>query len=85
MNTTFERLSQILIQEYRLEPHQLGPEVALDALGLDSLRTVELMWLVEEAFALKLPTEPVTLQTMGDVTRFIDRLLLRQGQGTVPA
>ena len=83
MSTTFERLSQILTREYGLAPERLGPRVALDALGLDSLRAVELMWLVEEAFDLKLTAEPVQLKTLADVTGFIDRLLLQQGR--VPA
>ena len=85
MSTTFERLSQILTREYGLAPERLGPRVALDALGLDSLRAVELMWLVEEAFDLQLTAEPVQLKTLADVTGFIDALLLQQGRVPVSA
>lgn len=89
MHDTLQRLRGILVLDFGLAPERLVPEATLDALGLDSLRTVELMWLVEEAFGLTLTAEAVPLQTLADVTRYINRLLLRQdrepGTPTAPA
>jgi hypothetical protein len=46
----------------------------LEALGIDSLGTVELLWSIEESFLIKVPTDAVNLLTLGDVVRYIDEL-----------
>lgn len=78
MTTTCERLQAILIKDYRLAPEQLVPDAPLEALGLDSLATAELLFYVEDEFAITLPPEPVPLTTLGDVVAFIDNLLETQ-------
>ena len=83
MSTTFERLSAILIKDYKLQPDRLTQDARLESLGLDSLGTVELLWTVEDVFQIKLPGDPVDLPTLGDVVRFIDELIA--GQSLVPA
>lgn len=82
MTTTFERLSAILVNDYKLEPERLLLDAPLESLGIDSLGTVELLWNVEDAFRIKLPSEPVELATLGDVVRFVDDLVARQGAAT---
>jgi acyl carrier protein len=72
MKTTHERLCAILAKDYRLDAGQLQLDARLDALGIDSLGAVELMWNIEDEFKLKLPAEPVPLATVGDVVQFID-------------
>lgn len=84
MNTTFERLCTILVREHRLPLDRLALDAPLESLGIDSLGTVELLWHVEDAFRIKLPSEPVDLPTLGDVVRYIDRLMAAQG-GAAPA
>lgn len=63
--------------------NRLTLDARLDSLGIDSLGTVELLWNVEDAFRIKLPTEPVELSTVGDVVRYIEELVVAQG-GAVP-
>lgn len=75
MMTTLERLSAILIKDYKLQPDRLTLDAPLESLGLDSLGTVELLWTVEDVFQIKLPGDPVDLQTLGDVVRFVDELI----------
>lgn len=78
MTTTFERLSAILVNDYKLQPERLLLDAPLESLGIDSLGTVELLWNIEEAFRIKLPSEPVALATLEDVVRFIDDLVASQ-------
>lgn len=78
MSTTFERLSTLLIQDYKLLPERLSMDAALEGLGIDSLGTVELLWSVEETFAIKVPANVATLLTLGDVVRCIDDLVALQ-------
>lgn len=79
MNTTYERLCAILVQEHNLAADRLAPATLLEDLGIDSLGTVELLWNVEEAFAIKLPTQPPPLRSLHDVVHWIDELSARQG------
>ena len=83
MTPTFERLSAILMKDYKLQPDRLTLDAPLESLGIDSLGTVELLWNIEDAFQIKLPPDPVELPTLGDVVRYIDELIARQG--LVPA
>ena len=83
MTTTFERLSAILVKDYKLEPDRLIPDAPLQSLGIDSLGTVELLWNIEDAFQIKLPSDPVDLPTLGDVVRYIDELVARQAAAAV--
>ena len=78
MTSTFERLSAILIKDYKLSPDRLTLDAPLEGLGIDSLGTVELLWNIEDAFKIKLPSDPVNLPTLGDVVRFIDDLVRMQ-------
>jgi acyl carrier protein len=79
MTSTFERLSAILMKDYKLQPDRLTLDAPLESLGIDSLGTVELLWSIEEAFQIKLPPDPVELLTLGDVVRYVDKLIVSQG------
>ena len=82
MTNTFERLSAILVKDYKLAPGSLAPDTVLDSLGIDSLGTVELLWNIEDEFKLKLPPDPVDLSTVGDVVDYIDQLVATQNAAT---
>ncbi|MEO8013566.1 acyl carrier protein [Polaromonas sp.] len=85
-NTTFDRLSAILMKDYKLQAGQLTPDAPLEALGIDSLGVADLLFNIEDEFGISLPPEPVQLLTLGDVVRFIDELVARpQGQAGAPA
>lgn len=84
MTTTFERLSAILIKDYKLAPDRLTLDAPLEGLGIDSLGTVELLWNIEDAFKIKLPSEPVELPTLGDVVRYVDDLVAQQAMTLTP-
>jgi acyl carrier protein len=85
MNTTFERLCAILVKEHKLPLDRLTLDAPLESLGIDSLGTVELLWNVEDAFKIKLPSEPVELPTLGDVVRYVDDLVAAESLRLAPA
>lgn len=85
MASTFDRLSAILANNYKLAPERLTPEAPLEGLGIDSLGTVELLWSIEDTFRITLPCEPVELPALGDVVRYVDELVARQAGGAVVA
>jgi len=75
MSNTYERLGAILRKDYAVTAEQLSMDSTLEGLGIDSLGVVELLFTVEEEFKLQLPSEPVPMQSVGDVVRYIDQLL----------
>ena len=84
MSTTFEQLSAILIKEYKVTPDQLTLDAQLQDLGIDSLGVVELLWHIDDAFQIKLPSDPVGLATLRDVICYIDQLVTEQGVQMLP-
>ena len=78
MTTTFDRLCAILAKDYKLDAGQLTPDAPLESLGIDSLGVADLLFNVEDEFRIALPPEPVQLLTIGDVSRYIDALIVAQ-------
>lgn len=84
MSHTYEKLSTILVQEYKLSADQLSLDAPLKDLGIDSLGLVELLWTIEDAFDIKLPSDPVGLATLGDVVNYVDELIASQTTELLP-
>ena len=78
MTNTFERLCAILIKDYKFPPELLVLDAPLEALGIDSLGTAELLFNIEDEFGVTLPPDAVQLTTLGDVVGFIDDLIISQ-------
>lgn len=81
MTTTLERLSAILVKDYKLSPQALVPEATLESLGIDSLGAAELFFSAEDVFHITFPPEQVPLLTLGDVVGYIDELIAAQRGG----
>ncbi len=69
----------MLVEEFGLTQEQVQPESKLEELGVDSLATVEFMFMLEDKFDLKMTGEPVPLKTVGDIAREVDTLVVQQG------
>jgi len=82
MTPTLDRLSAILAKDYKLEVTSIDMNTPLESLGIDSLGVADLLFNVEDEFKISLPPEPVSLVTVGDVTRFIDTLIALQSGGS---
>jgi acyl carrier protein len=76
--TTLERLSKILVKNYKVDPERLTLNGPLEELGIDSLGMAELLFFIEDEFKVQLPFDPVALPTLGDAVRYIDGLLAAQ-------
>ena len=78
MSSTFDRLRAMLIKDYPSTPELLTLATPLEALGIDSLGLAELLFNVEDEFAVTLPTQPMPLTTVGEVVAYIDALVQAQ-------
>jgi len=83
--TTLERLSRILAQRYKLDPARLTPDQPLDSLGIDSLGMVEMLFFIEEEFAVQLPSEGMNFGTLAEAAQYIDGLIAAQKGPKPPA
>jgi acyl carrier protein len=71
---TLQSVQALLTKEFGLAPEQVRAETNLVDLGIDSLATIEFMFLLEETFKLKLPEAPSAIKTVGDIAAQIDAL-----------
>jgi acyl carrier protein len=72
-------IQQLLVEEFGLTADQVKPEALLEELGIDSLSTIEFMFLIEEKFKLTMPGEPVSIKTVADIAQQVDGLIAQQG------
>ncbi|MEM7145510.1 MAG: acyl carrier protein [Verrucomicrobiota bacterium] len=68
------KVKSIIVEQLGVNEEQVVPEAKfIEDLGADSLDTVELVMAFEEEFSIEVPDEDAEkLQTVGDVTKYID-------------
>ena len=69
-----EKVKEIIVEQLGVEEDDVTPAAKfIEDLGADSLDTVELVMAFEEEFSVEVPDEDAEkLQTVGDVTRYIE-------------
>jgi acyl carrier protein len=66
-----------------LTTEQVQPEALLEELGIDSLATIEFMFLLEEKFKLEMSSEPMPVKTVADIAREVDAVIANQAKGSL--
>ena len=69
------RLRELVPGKLDLDASMLVPEASLADLGVDSFSMIELVFLIEEAFQIKIPLEDLHAETVSDVLDVIDERL----------
>mgnify|MGYP001446269833 CR=1 FL=1 len=82
---TLQTVQNLLMKEFGLAPETVHADAKLQELGIDSLSTIEFMFLLEETFSLKMPETPAAVGTVGDIAKEIDFLAARDGVAAVQA
>ncbi|MDA8416801.1 MAG: phosphopantetheine-binding protein [Betaproteobacteria bacterium] len=72
-------IQKMLVEEFGLTTDQVQPDSKLEELGVDSLATVEFMFMLEDRFHLKMTGEPVPIKTVGDIAHEVDVMVAQQG------
>ncbi|NDU79820.1 MAG: acyl carrier protein [Ferrovum sp.] len=80
MSTSLPTIQKMLKEEFGLSDEQVQPESELAALGVDSLSTIEFMFMLEEKFDLQMTGEPVMIKTVGEIAREVDAILAKNGE-----
>ena len=56
-SSTFDAISAVLVEQFKVEASAIEPQVALDQLGLDSLALMEFVFAVEDRFDVRIPED----------------------------
>jgi acyl carrier protein len=85
--STLDRLRELLARDFDLAPERLQPDATLESLEIDSLRMIEILFTVEDEFAISVPAEhnelKSRLKTLGDLAEYLDGLVAAKAQGAV--
>ena len=73
--STLDTVRNILINEYGLANEQVRPDMRLADLGVDSLATLEFMFLLEDRFKLKFSDDSAPVETVADIAAEVDKVL----------
>jgi acyl carrier protein len=82
MSEIGERVKKIVVEHLGVEPEKVVDNASfIDDLGADSLDTVELVMAFEEEFGCEIPDDAAeTILTVGDATKFLEKLTSRAGR-----
>ena len=87
--STLLRLQALLEKDFELAAEALQPAARLEALQIDSLRMLEVLFAVEDAFKITVGSNQAELkarlQTVADLVAYIDELVAKQGAGAADA
>lgn len=69
------RLREILPEKIDVDPTQLVPAAVLADIGIDSFALIELVFVAEEAYGIKIPMEGLKVRTVADVLDVVEERL----------
>ena len=72
-NEILERLRRVVPEKVDVAPELLQPDAQLVDIGIDSFSLIELVFVAEEEFRVKIPLEGLKVKTVGDVIEVIER------------
>lgn len=84
--TTLERLQSLLARDFDLTAEALAPAATLESLDIDSLRMIEILFGIEDAFGITVSAEQAEIRarvhTLGDLAAYVDELLAAREAST---
>ena len=72
-NQILQRLKQVIPEKVAVDAGQLEPDAKLADIGIDSFSLIELVFVAEEEFGIRIPIEGLQVTTVGDVLAVIER------------
>ena len=81
--STLERLQALLARDFGLDAGRLRPDATLESLDIDSLRLIEIVFSIEDEFAVTMPPDQAQIasrvRTLGDLAGLVDELASQAG------
>ncbi len=70
-----ERLKRVLPDNVGVDPSLLEPHARLTDIGIDSYSLIELVFVAEEEFQIRIPFEGLAVKTVGDIIGVIQNTI----------
>ena len=72
-NDTLQKITNLIVQELKVEPKDINVNTAFQDLGIDSLDMVQIIMKCEEQFGLEIPDDVAEkFHTINDVVDYIN-------------
>ena len=73
---SLEKITKIIVKATGCDPVDVKPDAKLEALGIDSLKAITLLFEIEEAFAIEIPNEVIpSIVTVNDIQKNLSRVV----------
>ncbi len=69
------QIVDLLVQKYGVDGTKISPDATLADLGLDSLSVAELVFDIEDLFAIEVKADDAEFKTLGEAIALVDRYL----------
>ena len=83
--TVLERLEELLERDFSIPATSLDANATLESLDIDSLRLIEIVFAVEDAFGVAMPQDQGEIRgrvkTLGDLAALIEELAAKKAAG----
>ena len=73
------QIVELLVQKYGVAARKVSPDATLADLGLDSLSIAELVFDIEDLFAIEVNADDAEFKTLGEAIALVDRYLAAKG------
>lgn len=73
------QIVELLVQKYGVDATKVSPDATLADLGLDSLSVAELVFDIEDLFAIEIKADDAEFKTLGEAMALVDRYLAAKG------
>lgn len=72
-----EKLTEILVSEFEIEPEKITPEASIQSdLGIDSLDVVDMVVLIQDEFGIKLQAQDFKdVKTFDDLVNLLEKFV----------
>ena len=76
--SSLAEVQRLMVKELELTAEQVVPQARLEDLGVDSLATIEFIFVLEEHFKVEALSETAQIETVADIAREVDLKLLER-------
>ena len=73
--SAYSFLATLLSDKYDVDPGVISPEATWEALGLDSMTVVEVLFDIEDELEIEVPEDRATFTTLGEAAAVLDGLV----------
>ena len=85
---TFDAISSVLVDKFKVDPAKVHPETTLEQIGLDSLSLMEFVFAVEDRFDVRIPEDKLDPRqagvTLQHLAQLLDEALAAKPKGDAP-